>query len=87
MIEAVASRADLFVDLGARLLLASDGFLALISDYNAYDAPGLMHAAAHKGLAALGEELRDIEKGDPSGERFFRFKPSDDATALLLQLI
>ena len=72
---------------GARLLLASDGFLALVSDYDAYDIAGLMQAASSKGLAALGEELRAIEKSDAAGTRFFRFKASDDATALLLQLI
>jgi hypothetical protein len=72
---------------GARLLLASDGFLALVSDYGAYDIAGLMQAASDKGLAALGEELRAIEKNDAAGTRFFRFKASDDATALLLQLI
>ncbi|HWF65300.1 MAG TPA: hypothetical protein VN685_11860 [Rhizomicrobium sp.] len=81
------SRQTVAVGEGARLLLASDGFLALISDYQAYDAPGLMRAVSHKGLAALGEELRAIEKGDQAGERFFRFKSSDDATALLLQMI
>jgi serine/threonine protein phosphatase PrpC len=75
------------VQEGARLLLASDGFMALVSDYEAYDAPGLMRAVSRKGVAALGEELRATEKSDPEGERFFRFKASDDATALLLQLI
>jgi len=72
---------------GARLLLASDGFLALVSDYQAYDAPRLMRAVSDKGLAALGEELRAIEKSDEAGTQFFRFKSSDDATALLLQVI
>lgn len=81
------SRQALAVEKGARLLLASDGFLALVSDYDAYDASGLMGAISHKGLAALGEELRAIEKMDERGERFFRFKASDDATALLFQLI
>ena len=64
------------------LLLASDGFLALATDYGAYDATGLMAAARDKGLAALGEELRAIENADPMGEKFARFKKSDDATAL-----
>jgi hypothetical protein len=71
---------------GALLLLASDGFLALASDYGAYSADSLMAAAQSKGLAALGEELRAIEAGDPGGDRFARFKKSDDATALLLKL-
>jgi hypothetical protein len=71
---------------GALLLLASDGFLALASDYGAYSADSLMAAAQSKGLAALGEELRTIEAGDPGGDRFARFKKSDDATALLLRV-
>ena len=69
---------------GALLLLASDGFLALAADYGAYDAAGLMAAAKARGLAALGAELRDIENDDASGDKFARFKKSDDATALLL---
>ena len=70
----------------ALLLIASDGFLALASDYGAYDAAGLMAAAADKGLAALGKELRAIEEDDAQGEKFLRFKKSDDATALLLRI-
>ena len=69
---------------GTRLLLATDGFLALASDYGAYSVDGLMAAAMEKGLAALGDELRAIEAGDEGGDRFPRFKKSDDATALLL---
>jgi serine/threonine protein phosphatase PrpC len=72
---------------GGSLLVASDGFLALATDYGAYDAMGLIRAASDKGLAALGAELRAIENDDPLGEKFARFKKSDDATALLLDVI
>ena len=72
---------------GAHLLLASDGFLALASDYGAYGADSLMRAALEKGLTALGEQLRAIEAGDAGGDKFPRFKKSDDATALLLRLV
>jgi hypothetical protein len=72
---------------GALVLIASDGFLALTTDYAAYDLPGLMAAAKSNGLAALGTELRAIEKTDPLGEKFSRFKKSDDATAVLLRVI
>ena len=72
---------------GSVLLLATDGFLALASDYGAYGADSLMAAAQDKGLAVLGEELRAIEAGDSGGDKFPRFKKSDDATALLLRLI
>lgn len=72
---------------GALLLIASDGFLALVSDYGAYDTQGLMAAAQGKGLAALGKQLREIEEKDPLGEKFPRFKKSDDATAVLLRVV
>lgn len=71
---------------GAKLLLASDGFLALVSDYGRYTAAGLMDAAGAKGLAALGEELRALEGEDRLGEKYPRFKTSDDATAVLLRV-
>jgi serine/threonine protein phosphatase PrpC len=80
------SRRTLKVQPGSTLLLATDGFLALASDYGAYSADGLMAAAMEKGLAALGTELRAIESGDVGGEKFPRFKKSDDATALLLRI-
>jgi hypothetical protein len=60
--------------------------LALASDYGAYGADSLMQAAVEKGLKALGEELRVIEAGDAVGDKFPRFKKSDDATALLLRI-
>ena len=72
---------------GAHLLLASDGFLALASDYGAYSADTLMQAVLDKGLAALGAELRAIEDADALGEKYPRFKKSDDTTALLLKLV
>jgi hypothetical protein len=71
---------------GSILLLCSDGFLALASDYNAYDADALVNAAQSKGLKALCEELRAIERNDADGRKFPRFKTSDDATALLLRV-
>jgi hypothetical protein len=71
---------------GSLLLLASDGFLALATDYDRYSPHTLMERAASRGLAALGEELREIEDADPQGHKYPRFKKCDDATALLLKL-
>lgn len=79
-------RRSITVSDATMVLLASDGFLALASDYRAYDPSGLMRAACQKGLKRLGEELREIESHDQAGDRFPRFKKSDDATALLLRL-
>lgn len=81
-----AKEARVAVTPGSLVLLASDGFLALASDYERYTPETLFAAAKTRGLAALGEELRAIEASDPDGMRFPRFKRSDDATALLLAL-
>ncbi len=81
-----ASRHMMSLQAGATVLIASDGFLALVSDYGAYDMQGLIAGAKDKGLAALGRQLREIEDADPLGETFPRFKKSDDATALLLHI-
>lgn len=70
----------------AHLLLCTDGFSALVDRYAAYGAAGLVRAALDKGLQELGRELRAIETADAAGARHPRFKPSDDATALLLRL-
>jgi len=81
-----AAEAKLMVEPGSHILLASDGFFALVSDYGRYSADELMSAALGRGLDTLGKELRAIEVGDPTGIAFPRFKSSDDATALLLSL-
>jgi serine/threonine protein phosphatase PrpC len=81
-----AAHAGVKATPGDLLLLASDGLLALATDYGAYDARGLMTAARDNGLASLGQELRAIENADAMGEKFARFKKSDDATALLLEI-
>jgi len=81
-----ASRRVIKIAPGSDLLLVTDGFLALASDYGAYSADSLMAAALTTGLKTLGEELRAIEDSDSGGDKFPRFKKSDDATALLLRL-
>ncbi|MQQ08918.1 hypothetical protein GFB49_10670 [Epibacterium sp. SM1979] len=71
---------------GDEVLVMSDGFSALVSDYAAYDAAGLMAALRVKGLAQLAEEIREIETADAACTRFPRFKTSDDATAIWLRV-
>lgn len=71
---------------GTLVLLATDGFLALVSDYRRYDAESLFAAAVSHGLDKLGKELREIEAADADGRRYPRFKTSDDATAVLLRI-
>jgi hypothetical protein len=71
---------------GTLVLLSSDGFLALASDYGVHDAAGLIAHAEAKGLESLGQQLRAIEAEDAEGHKYPRFKTSDDATAVLLRL-
>ena len=72
---------------GALLLLASDGFLALASDYQRYSPDELLSAVQQHGLQRMADELRAIEMADPAGMKYPRFKTSDDATALLLRAV
>lgn len=81
-----ASRLSFTAPAGTYVLLATDGFLALASAYGCYGLDRLMAVAQENGLKALGEELRAVEADDPQGERFARFKKSDDATAVLVRL-
>lgn len=74
------------VDDGGHVLLATDGFAALVDQYLRYTPEELVDAACRKGLAALAGELRGIEEADPAGARFPRWKTSDDATAVLLRV-
>lgn len=68
---------------GGEALLLTDGFEAAIEDYALFDQPALM-AAARAGLAGPLAALRALERDDPDCRRYPRFKPSDDATALLV---
>jgi serine/threonine protein phosphatase PrpC len=77
---------DLQLERPAHVLLCTDGFSALVDRYQAYDAAGLVRAAVEKGLQELGRELRAIETADAGGAKHPRFKPSDDATAVLVRL-
>lgn len=81
-----AMSAHIAAPAGSLILLASDGFSALVSDYARYDPTTLVEAALRGGLKPLLEELRRIEDEDPHGARFPRFKKSDDATAVLLRV-
>jgi hypothetical protein len=71
---------------GAIVLIASDGILVPVTDFARYTADAFMTAVQERGLAAIAEEIRAAEAEDPEGLKYPRFKPSDDATALLLRV-
>jgi serine/threonine protein phosphatase PrpC len=67
-------------------LLMSDGFASLAYDYDRLEPADLVARARDKGLAAIVEEIRHIERDeDPQMKRYPRFKRSDDATAVLFR--
>jgi hypothetical protein len=66
------------------VLLCTDGFARLVTDYDTYEEwDELMHDALDKGLAYLEKRLRDTE-ADPASAPPRRFKRADDAAAVLL---
>lgn len=71
---------------GDDLILMSDGFASLVTDYGRYTAETLASAIRERGLGPLAQELRQIEQEDVACLRFPRFKVSDDATALWLKV-
>jgi hypothetical protein len=69
-------------------LLCTDGFAALVDLYRRYDAASLIERARTEGLVPLLAELRAIEqREDPDGLTYPRFKVSDDATAVLFEVV
>lgn len=71
---------------GTRILLCTDGFYRLVDMYGLYDDDGLFQAAEREGLATLIDRLRGFESDAADDIRFGRFKTSDDAAALLVEL-
>ncbi len=71
---------------GTRLLLATDGFMRLTDLFARYDWDELFDLACRNGLAALVEELRQMETADGDCLNVPRTKPHDDASAILIEV-
>ena len=73
------------IDLGApaQMLLCTDGYYRAVDHYGLHDDAGLMEASATDVEAVLAA-LRAAEAEDPQCIRYPRFKPADDATAVML---
>lgn len=84
--SAVTRYAEFPVADGDEVILMSDGFASLVTDYNRYTAAHLVDALRTKGMHQLMQELRVIEEEDAACVRFPRFKVSDDASALWLRI-
>jgi hypothetical protein len=74
-----------YIDLGtpSDILLCTDGYYRAADHYGLYDATGLAEASAQSVYRVLAA-LRAAEAADPDCLRYPRFKPADDATAVML---
>lgn len=71
---------------GTMVLAMTDGFYRLVSPYGRYTDAKLIDAAIARGLGPLMAELRSLEASPEDDAKIGRFKTSDDATALLLEV-
>ena len=66
-----------------QMLLCTDGYYRAVDTYGLLDDAQLMDASAASVVNVL-ESIRSTEAGDPDTLRYPRFKPADDATAVML---
>ena len=71
---------------GTQVLAMTDGFYRLVMPYGRYTDAELVAAAVERGLPELMRELRGMEASPEDDAKIGRFKTSDDATALLLEV-
>lgn len=69
----------------SRILLCTDGYYRAVDHYGLHDDAGLLDASCRpEGAAQVLAAIRAAESLDSQCERYPRFKPSDDATAVAL---
>jgi hypothetical protein len=73
------------IDLGwpTDMLLCTDGYYRAVDHYGLFDDAQLLDASTASVVRVLAE-LRAVEADDPDCRQYPRFKPADDATAVML---
>ena len=77
-----------YFDLGAprEILLCTDGYYRAVDYYGLHSEEGLVDASlASGGVNTVLNHIRSVEAADPTCVKYLRFKPSDDATAVVLR--
>jgi hypothetical protein len=69
----------------AQMLLCTDGYYRAVDTYGLMGDAQLMDASALS-VSNVLKLIRSTEAADPDASRYPRFKPADDATALMLAL-
>jgi hypothetical protein len=68
------------------ILLCTDGYYRAVDYYALFSEEGLLDASlAPGGVSAVLDRIRAVEAADPACEKYLRFKPADDATAVVLR--
>jgi hypothetical protein len=68
------------------MLLCTDGFYRAVDHYGLYSNESLVARCEEEGgVERVLREVRAIEASDPSCDKYPRFKPADDATAVMLK--
>lgn len=77
-----------YLDLGSPsdMLLCTDGFYRAVDHYGLYGDEALIGACtAAGGVEKVLQQVRAIEAADADCTTYLRFKPADDATAVMLR--
>ena len=77
-----------YLDLGApqEILLCTDGYYRAVDHYELHTNETLIEASLGKdGTRRVLADIRAVEASDPACDRYLRFKPTDDATAVMLR--
>ncbi len=68
------------------LLLCTDGYYRAVDYYGLHSDESLLESSfAADGVNTVLRSIRAAEAADPTCEKYLRFKPADDATAVALQ--
>jgi hypothetical protein len=76
-----------YAELGnpSSILLCTDGFYRAVDTYGIADETGLVAACkTESGVNVIVSRIRAVESGDPDCHRHPRFKPADDASAVMI---
>jgi hypothetical protein len=77
-----------YFDLGtpSEILLCTDGYYRAVDHYALHSNESLLQASlAPGGVDNVLESIRSVEASDPACVKYLRFKPADDATAMVLR--
>lgn len=77
-----------YFELGAprEILLCTDGYYRAVDYYALHSEESLLEASlAPAGVDDVLNSIRAIEASDPACTKYLRFKPADDATAVVLR--